>query len=114
MKRLLALARGASDLPSQGVATTFDVLNVHTEPNRQSASFLQVAVGEKFDVIAHRVRPRTRLPKRQLIPPKPKPEGKKKGKKEPESFLPPPPPPVTPGPPPVWGALSKERSPEPE
>jgi hypothetical protein len=115
MKRLLALSRGAADLPSQGVATTFDVLNVHTEPNRQSASFLQLAVGEKFDVIAHRVLPRTRLPKRQLIAPKPKPE-RRKGKKgkEKSSFPPPPPPPVPPNPPPDWVALSKERSRAPE
>jgi hypothetical protein len=114
MKRLLALSKGASDLPSQGEATSFDVLNVHSEPNRQSASFLQIAVGEKFDVIAHRVLPRTGLPKRQLIPPKLKPEVKKKGKKEPKSILPPPPPPVPPGPPPDWVALSKERSRVPE
>jgi hypothetical protein len=114
MKRLLALSKGAADLPSQGEATTFDILNVHTEPNRQSASFLQIKVGEKFDVIVHRVLPRTRLPKRQLIAPKPKAETKKKGKKEQKSILPPPPPPVPPVPPPDWVALSKERSREPE
>lgn len=111
MKRLLALSSGAADLASQGVATTFDVLNVHTEPNRLSASFLQVAVGEKFDVIAHRVLARSKLPKRQLVPPRPKPALRaKKGKKEQSSSLPPPPPPAPPGPPPDWAALSKERS----
>jgi hypothetical protein len=115
MKRLLALSKGAAELPSQGGATAFDVLNVHTEPNRQSASFLQVAVGEKFDVIAHRVLPRTRLPKRQLIAPRPKPEGKKvKNKGKQGLLLPPIPAPVPPGPPPDWVALSKERSRAPE
>ena len=111
MKRLVALSKGSADLPSQGVATAFDVLNVHSEPNRQSASFLQVAVGEKFDVIAHRVLPRGRLPKRQLIAPRLKPEGKKgKAKAKQALLLPPPPPPAPPGPPPDWVALSKERS----
>jgi hypothetical protein len=115
MNRLLALSKGAADLPSQGVATAFDVLNVHTEPNRQSASFLQVAAGEKFDVVAHRVLPRTPLPKRQLLIPKPKSQGGKKGKKKAESsLLPPPPAPVPPGPPPDWVALSKERTMAPE
>ncbi|MDQ1474079.1 MAG: hypothetical protein QOJ99_5559 [Bryobacterales bacterium] len=114
MNRLRALSKGAADLPSQGIATAFDVLNVHTEPNRQSASFLQVAAGEKFDVVAHRVLPRTRLPKRQLVVPRPKSEGKKGKKKGQSSLLPPLPPPVPPGPPPDWVALSKERSRAPE
>ena len=113
MKRLRALSNGAADLPSQGVATSFDVLNVHTEPNRLSASFIQVKVGEKFDVIAHRVIARGPMPKRQLVAPKPKIEKKSKKVKA-SSLLPPPPPPVPPSPPPDWVALSKERSLIPE
>jgi hypothetical protein len=35
---------------TQGVATTYETINVHT-PDRQSPSFLQVKEGEKVDVI---------------------------------------------------------------
>ncbi|HVW87404.1 MAG TPA: SH3 domain-containing protein, partial [Bryobacteraceae bacterium] len=91
MNRLRTLRNETAGLPSQGAATTFDTLNVHTEPNRQSASFLQVKEGEKFDVIAHRVAARAPLPKRQLIPPKPKPAKKAKGKTKKTSGPPPPP-----------------------
>ncbi len=107
MKRLLALAKETADLPSQGVATTFDSLNVHSEPNRLSASFVQVKEGEKFDVIAHRVQAKGPLPKRQLLPRKPKaPAAPKKQKKEPS--VPPPPPPQPPPLPQDWVALSKQ------
>lgn len=111
MERLRALAKETAGLPSQGAATTFDMLNVHTEPNRLSASFLQVKEGEKFDVIAHRVLARSALPKRELIAPKPKPERPVKKSK---SSVPPPPAPAAPAPPKDWVALSKERARIPE
>ncbi|HXJ38811.1 MAG TPA: SH3 domain-containing protein [Bryobacteraceae bacterium] len=112
MKRLLALAKETADLPSQGAATTFDSLNVHSEPNRLSASFIQVKEGEKFDVIAHRVFARGPLPRRQLLPPKPKAE--KPAKKVKKEFVPPPPPPQPPNPPPDWVELSKQSASVPE
>lgn len=113
MERLRALAKETLGLPSQGSATCFDILNVHTEPNRNSASFLQVKEGEKFDVIAHRVNERTPLPKRELIAPKPKPEKPTKGRKM-KSSVPPPPRPAAPPLPQDWVALSKERARMPE
>ena len=113
MDRLRALAKETAGLPSQGSATTFDSLNVHTEPNRYSASFLQVKEGEKFDVIAHRINARTPLPKRELVPAKPKPEKPVKGKKS-KSSVPPPPPPAAPALPQDLVALSKERARIPE
>jgi hypothetical protein len=112
MDRLKALAKETAGLPSQGEATSFDSLNVHTEPNRYSASFLQVREGEKFDVIAHRVNSRTPLPKRELVVPKPKPE--KVSRKKSKSSVPPPPPPSAPAPPTDWVALSKQRARVPE
>ncbi len=118
MKRLLSLAQGTAGLPSQGVAQTFGTLNVHTEPNRLSASFIQLQEGEKFDVIGHRVAVKGPLPKRQLVAPKPRPEKKSKSRKESKkdksSVLPPPPPPTPPSPPPDWVKLSKERAMTPE
>ena len=106
MARLRKLAEETAGLPSQGRATTYDVLNVHTEPNRNSPSFVQVQEKEAFDVITHRIVPRaTKQPKRQLIKPKPKAPAvtKKPG-------LPLPPPPKPPAPPVDWIALSKERN----
>ncbi len=116
MKRLLTLRQRTADLPSQGVATTFGTLNMHTEANRSSASFVQVREGEKVDVIAHLVTGRAPMPKRQILQPKPKPQRKAKGKdkKQNKASEELPPPPAPPSPPPDWVALSKERSLTPE
>lgn len=105
MNRLRALAKETAGMPSQGVATTFSNLNVHSEPSRQAPSFVQVKEHERVDVIAHRVTLRNApAPKRELIPPKPKIERKKKEK---PSKVPAPPAPAPPPPPPDWLALSK-------
>jgi hypothetical protein len=113
MKRLKALAQETAGLPSQGVGTTFDTLKVHTEPNRQAISFLDVKEGERFDVIAHRVMARSPLPRRELIPPRPRAEKKLKTKGK-ASRVPPPPPPEPPRPPKDWVALSKALTIAPE
>jgi SH3-like domain-containing protein len=111
MQRLRALAAETTGLPSQGVATTFSTLNVHTEPSRQSPSFIQVKEHEKVDVIAHKVAERTAAAeKRELIPPRPKPE-KKKGKEK-ASKIPEPPVPAAPEPPPDWIELSRQGEPK--
>ncbi len=115
MKRLQKLAEETAGLPSQGKATTYDVLNVHTEPNRNSASFLQVKEKETFDVITHRIVPKAaRQPKRRLIKPRPKSTAPKKSGKKNDSIVPLPPPPPAPAPPVDWIALSKERGVEAE
>ena len=112
MARLKKLADETAGLPTQGKATTYDVLNVHAEPNRNSPSFVQVKEKETFDVITHRITARAaKLPKRALTRPKPKPtKAPKKMKKDPTG-LPPPPPPPAPAPPTDWIALSRERGP---
>jgi hypothetical protein len=114
MQRLRALSRETAGLPSQGVATTFTALNVHTEPSRQSPSFVQVKEHEKVDVIAHRVTPRTAAAlKRELVPPKPKPEkkaGKEKASKTQALIVPVPAPPA---PPADWVELSEDHEPPP-
>jgi len=115
MQRLRSLAGESADMPSQGVATTFTDLNVHTEPSRQSPSFIQVKVHEKVDVIAHRVVRRASLPKRELVPPKPKlrkkVDKKNQGK---QGRVPPPPAPEPPAPPSDWLQLSPSHEPPPE
>ncbi len=111
MARLKALAKESEGMPSQGVATTFSAINVHTEPSRQSPSFIQVEPNEKFDIIIRKVADRGPLPKRELVPARPKAVAKKKEK---ASRVPPPPVPNAPAPPPDWMQLSKERASAPD
>jgi hypothetical protein len=117
MARLRKLASETAGRPSQGAASTFSTLNVHTEPARQSPSFVQIAEHEKVDVIAHLVAERTPSPKKQLIPPRPKLEARKGKEKASKLVLPAPPRP--PDPPADWLDLSPRlevppAAPEPE
>jgi hypothetical protein len=110
MQRLRALAGETAGLPSQGIATTFTELNVHTEPSRQSPGFVQVTEHEKVDVIAHRVAPRAAAAlRRELVTPKPRPEAKAGEQKA--SRIAPPPAPAAPEPPADWVELSEEHEP---
>jgi len=107
MQRLKDLAARATKMPVQGQATGFGTLNVHTQPARQSPSFLQLKEGEKVDVLEHVTAPRADLPRKPLLPPPPpKKAAEKKPAKEvkypPLAALPKPP-----GPPPNWIELSK-------
>ncbi len=109
MARLQSLAKEAVGLQSQGIATAFDTLNIHTEPNRFSPSFVQVKEGEKMEILSHKVMKREPPPKRQLVPPPPKkPKGSKKKKKS-KIDVPELPPPAPPSLPSNWLALSRER-----
>jgi len=107
MESLRELTSQVRRMLPQGQATTFGELNVHTQPSRQSPSFIQVKEGEKVDVLMHRAVPRTDLPRKPLIPPAPKKKkaAEKKPKEEPN--YPPPPVPKPPSPPPNWLDLSK-------
>jgi hypothetical protein len=102
---LKEVERRALSLPSQGVASTYDVLNVHTEPNRQAPSFFQVKEGEKFDLVAHMSASGAPPERKPLIPPKPKttPAARKRA----ESKYPQPPMPPAPTLPPDWKELSR-------
>ncbi len=102
----------ARSLPSQGVATTYDAMNIHTEPSRYAPSFVQLKEGEKFDVIAHELAPRKPPPRKPLVTSAPKPDTFKKAAKQPK--IPPPPTPPPPGPPADWLALSKTDMPHDE
>ena len=110
MAALLNLEAQAQRLPTQGVATTFENLNVHTEPQRFSPSFSQIRTGEKFDVIAHQTTARKEPARRVLL--KPQPRVDSRGKKRPDKKkLPQLPPPPAPKPPDDWVELSNERQP---
>jgi SH3-like domain-containing protein len=58
MDDLRWLAEQATRLPSQGEATVYGALNVHTEPNRQAPSFVQLKEGDRVELVAHRLAPR--------------------------------------------------------
>ncbi|MEP7363634.1 MAG: SH3 domain-containing protein [Acidobacteriota bacterium] len=58
MARLRKVADRAAELPSQGKASVFDLLNVHTDPNRYAPSFYQIREEEIVDVIGGKVTPR--------------------------------------------------------
>jgi len=58
MADLKKLAESAATAPSQGRATVFETMNVHTSANRQSPSFFQVTQQAQVDVIAHERAPR--------------------------------------------------------
>jgi uncharacterized protein YgiM (DUF1202 family) len=107
MQRLKDLAARAAKMPAQGQATSFGSLNVHTQPARQSPSFLQVKEGDKVDVLEHVTSPRVDLPRKPLVPPPPP---KKAAEKRPPKEVKYPPLaaiPKPPGPPPDWLELSK-------
>jgi hypothetical protein len=84
MDSLRQMGELTSKLPSLGRATVFDVLNVHSEPSRQSPSFFQIPEGGSVEVIGHRIAPRIQstvrpglqAPKR-AEPPKKKPKAAK-------------------------------------
>ena len=107
MDSLRELNARAAKLPSQGVATTYAPLNVHTQPVLSSPSFLQLKENERFHVLQSIVLPRSDAPRKSLIPPAPKkPKGPPK-KEARKPVVPPPPMPKPHAPPPDWLELSK-------
>jgi hypothetical protein len=102
----------ALQIPSQGKASVYDPLNMHTEPNRSSPSPFQIPAGGTVEIVGHTVAERTSFEPRvlaELNPPRPsvarKPKKKKNTKGEPE--VEPPPIPSAPKLPDNWQALSK-------
>jgi hypothetical protein len=108
MAELRDLAAAARSLPSQGKVTTYNDLNVHTQPARQSPSFVQLKEGGSAEMLLYRMLPRTDAKRKPLIPPAPKRPKKtapQKQAKPPKT--PPPPMPKPPSPPPDWLELSR-------
>jgi hypothetical protein len=110
MDDLRRLADDASKLASQGKATPFDVLNMHSAPARQSPSFFQITEGESVDVIGHRLAPHSApvepvhlpAPVKRSVPKKPKGKDTKSTQA--------PPMPAAPALPRNWQNLSKPRA----
>ncbi len=110
MASLRDLAERAAKMPSQGQASSYGDLRVHTQPSNAAPSFLQIRAGEKFDVLATVALPRTDLPRAPLVFPPPK---KSPKKEEPKGRVPPPPMPKPPPLPADWLKLSGRDSDEP-
>ena len=108
MDKLRELAAHAAKMPPQGQATAFGELNVHTQPSRQSPSFLQIKENEKVEVLTHVATPRMDLTRKALLPPAAK-KDKPAVKRAPKDVRYPPlaPLPQPPGPPANWLDLSR-------
>lgn len=52
----------ALKLPSEGSATVFEALNIHLDPNRQSAAFAKIPDGGSVEVLAHKLTPKVTGP----------------------------------------------------
>jgi SH3-like domain-containing protein len=117
ISELRRAAEVSKSSPSQGAATTFDLLNIHTQPNRMSPSFVQVKEKETVEVIARRVTVREETEPHRLFvqtpraarPEKRSKREKKRGKSEIAPPLRPAPPPL----PPDWLALSRSTTARP-
>jgi Bacterial SH3 domain len=114
MQALRDLAASAAKMPSQGVATAYSPLNIHSQPALASPSFLQLKPNEKVDVLRSVLFPRTEAPARTpLIPaPKKKKAPPKKEREKKAGKYPPPPMPRPPALPPDWLDLSRTDPPE--
>ena len=108
MEDLRRLAESAAKLPSEGMATVFDTLNIHAEPSRQSPSFFQIPASGSVEVIGHRVAPRL-----AAMAPASARRGnssKKSRARDPRRPALAPPKPFAPAPPRDWQALSRPRA----
>ncbi len=117
MNGLRRLADQAAALPSQGTASSYEPLNMHSAPDRNSPGFYQIHEGIPVEVLAHKLSPKlpiANVAPPRLIPPRPKPVRKKRPEDDSRRALKPPPAPA-PGLPQNWVDLSKtEEPPEPE
>lgn len=111
MDDLRLLAESAAKLPSEGVATVYDALNVHAEPSRQSPSFFQIPESGAVEVIGHRISPRvSAAPQNAAVPVRKTTTAKKAKQKESKNKGPVPPMPPAPAPPADWQTLSRPRA----
>jgi hypothetical protein len=111
MDDLHKLAADAGKLPSQGAATVFEALNMHTEPNRPSPNFHQIPEGGSVEVLMHRATPRIAAQSKAAALVKtgaPQKPSKAKGSKKSAAYLLPPP--AAPAPPANWEKLSRPRA----
>ena len=112
MAALRDMAQKASRAQSQGQATVFESLNMHTVPSRTSPSFGQVPENGKVDVIGHKLTPRVQHDGAvmQAPPPSRLPFVKRPEPKAAQTRVGPPPKPPAPKLPGNWLALSAPKT----
>ena len=114
MDGLREMSKDASRDQSQGQATVFEALNMHTEPSRTAPSFAQIPENGKVDVIGHKVMPRVQHDDASFLVLVKRPAIRRKRKAESSSTrVRPPTPPPGPKLPDNWVALSVPKLPEP-
>ena len=110
MQEIRSFSESTSNLPTQGSATVYEQLNVHTEPSRVSPSFIQIPENGSVQVIGHKLTPRTTAaPERPVaLARRPTRQSKRARDKEKQARrIPPPPTPPAPKPPANWRELSR-------
>jgi hypothetical protein len=114
MAALRDMAQSAARSQSQGQASVFESLNMHTEPSRTSPSFGQIPENGKVDVIGHKLTPRVQHDEVSMpAPVKPATARKRPKPKAAQTKIGPPSRPPAPQLPGNWLALSTPK-PEPE
>ncbi len=113
MEALKQISKDFKDTVPMGQAKVYEVLNIHTSPNRSSPSFEKLPPEELVDVLGHRVA--LRAPYQAPVQPAKPASRRKKKKAEPDDApkVPPPPAPRAPGLPADWQQLSQS-APEPQ
>jgi uncharacterized protein YgiM (DUF1202 family) len=98
-------------LPPQGMATAFELLNVHIEPSRRSPAFQQIAEGVPVTMLGRTQTAKNALPTKtsSLIVDRPQPVRRPKREQQLKGGFRSPPRPPAPKPPANWQALSAER-----
>lgn len=113
MEELRNMAKDASQDQSQGAATVYEPLNIHTEPSRTAPSFAQIPENAKVDVIGHKLMPRVQHDEAFELPVKRTTVRRKSKPSSSSSRVKPPSPPPGPKLPSNWVALSVPKLPEP-
>lgn len=109
MSDLDLLAAAARKMPTVGMASVFEALNMHATPSRSSPGFEQLKEGTKVEVLAHKLIPRVPPAPQPILAPVPKPKAVRRRSKDREKSakLQPPPLPAAPMPPKNWVEMSK-------
>jgi len=106
MDALKQIAKDFRDTVPMGQAKVYEILNIHTSPNRSSPSFEKLPPEELVDVLGHRVA--LRAPYQGPVQPaKPVRRKKKKAEKDEGPKVAPPPAPRPPGLPADWKEISR-------
>jgi hypothetical protein len=103
MRRVLRERDKAKALPSEGVATAYEALNMHLDPSRKSPAFSQIPEGAPVSILARRLTAKNAAPpKAPIIYERPKPPARKQRNRQSKVGSSKPPFPPPPGPPANW------------